>query len=117
VETSRESKPSAQRLSFIAFKVLEQAAFDARHGPITPAIAHRLALGWLAYIGISEPWRTELFWKTIGNITHFAQHAQMMRDRDLGRCLNGWRRLIGLPPKDPWYLTPDPRLIGAVHDH
>ena len=92
-------KPSPNRLSFLAFKVLEDAAVEARLAPIKPAVAHRLALAWLAYVGISEPWRTELFWKVLGDNSHTGPHALMMRERDLARCLNGWRRLIGLPPK------------------
>ena len=83
--------------------ILEQVAVEARRAPIKRAVAHRLALGWLAYIGISEPWRTEKFWKLLGNADMVRPDSQYIRDPEFGRCLTGWGRLVGLPPKDDWF--------------
>src|SRR6478735_1370159 len=99
-----ESNPSPQRLTAFAVAVLEEAAVAARHGPITRTMAHRLALGWLAYVGLSERWRTESFWKLLGTAEGVDRtDGQYCRERDFANCLNGWRRMAGLPPKDDWY--------------
>lgn len=96
-------KPSPQRLAAFAVAILEEAAIEARRAPIKRTVAHRLALGWLAYIGISEPWRTEKFWKLLGDGDFGRPDSQYVRDQEFGRCLAGWRRMVGLPPKDDWY--------------
>jgi hypothetical protein len=103
--TSEQSaKPSPQRLAAFAVAILEEAAIAARHGSIKRTVAHRLALGWLAYIGISEAWKTERFWNLLGSAEcRHRPDGQYVRDQELGRCLNGWRRLVGLAPKDDWY--------------
>lgn len=99
-----ESKPKPQRLSAFAVAILEEAAVSARYQPIKRTPAHRLALGWLAYIGISEPWRTEMFWKLLGKAEGMNRpDGQYCRDMDFAVCLNGWRRMVGLPPKADWY--------------
>ena len=96
--------PSPQRLAVFAVAILEEAAIAARHEPIKRTVSHRLALGWLAYIGLSEPWRTDKFWKLLGDADGLDRpDGQYVRDQELGRCLNGWRRLVGLRPKDDWY--------------
>jgi hypothetical protein len=97
-------KPSLERLSALAVAVLEEAAIEARHAPIKRTVAHRLALGWLAYVGISEPWRTEAFWKLLGSADGLDKpQGQYCRDGEFARCLNGWRRMAGLPSKSDWY--------------
>lgn len=99
-----DSAPNPQRLAVFAVLILEDAAVKARFEPIKPTVAHRLALGWLAYIGVSEQWRTELFWKLLRTITHPGRpDGQYCRDSEFRRCLAGWRRLVGLPPKEDWY--------------
>ncbi len=99
-----ESKPSRQRLVAFAVAVLEEAAVAARFAPIKRTVAHRLALGWLAYVGLSEPWRTDTFWKLLGTAEGLDRSdGQYCRDRSFANCLNGWRRMAGLPPKDDWY--------------
>ena len=109
-----ESKPSPQRLDFLAFRVLEDAAIEARETPIRRTIAHRLALGWLAYAGLSEPWRTELFWRTLGGDDRLDRPGgQYCRDMDFARCLNGWRRRIGLAPKEDWYRLDQPQTVSG----
>lgn len=111
-----ESPPSPQRLTFLAFRILEDAAIEAREAPIKRTIAHRLALGWLAYIGMSEPWRTEMFWRVLGTDGRLDRpDGRYRRDIDFARCLNGWRNMIGLPPKDDWY-RPDRREIVSKGD-
>lgn len=99
-----ESVPSRERLAFLAFRVLEEAALEARRAPIRRTVAHRLALAWLAYAGFSEPWRTKMFWDLLGQDKYPDRpDGQYCRDGDFERCLNGWRRLIGLPAKADWY--------------
>jgi hypothetical protein len=99
-----DSKPSPQRLAAFAVAVLEEAALAARFAPIRPTVAHRLALGWLAYAGLSEPWRTALFWQLLRTAPEAHKpDAQYCRDGEFGRCLAGWRRLAGLPEKTDWY--------------
>jgi hypothetical protein len=101
---SDDSRPTPQRLAALAVRVLEEAAVDARYEPIKPTMAHRLALGWLAYCGLSEPWRTRTFWDLL-RIRGATERpdGQYCRDKDFARCLNGWRRKAGLPPKADWY--------------
>lgn len=97
-------KPSPRRLSVLAVLVLEEAALAARFAPITRTASHRLALAWLAYAGVSEPWRTEMFWALLGSAENLDRPSgQYCRDGDFARCLNGWRRLVGLPAKADWY--------------
>ena len=99
-----DSKPSMRRLSTLAVAVLEDAAIAARFEPIQRTVAHRLALAWLAYVGISETWRTTLFWKLLGESEGLDRpDGQYCRDGEFARCLNGWRRLVDLPPKNDWY--------------
>ena len=100
----RSAKPSPQRLAVFAFMILEEAAISARHQPIKRTVAHRLALGWLAYAGLSEPWRTEKFWKLLGDADELGRSdGQYVRDQEFARCLSGWRRCVGLPSKEDWY--------------
>ena len=97
-------KPHPQRLSVFAVTILEETAVAARFEPIQPTLAHRLALAWLAYIGLSEDWRTELFWKLLR--THELAgrpDGQYRRESDFARCLNGWRRMAGTPTKADWW--------------
>lgn len=102
--TERSAQPSPRRLTVFAVMILEEAAIAARREPIKRTVSHRLALGWLAYIGVSEPWRTETFWNLIGEVDGLGRpDGQYVRDQELGRCLNGWRRLVGLAPKEDWY--------------
>ncbi len=104
MDAQPDSKPSPRRLALFAVTILEEAASEARHAPIKRTVAHRLALGWLAYIGISEPWRTEKFWSLLGGADGLGRpDGQYCRDKDFAVCLNGWRRMIGLPHKDDWY--------------
>lgn len=104
MDEATDSKPSASRLAGFAFMVLEEAAIQARRAPIKRTVAHRLALGWLAYIGISEKWRTEKFWALLGEYDGLGRpDGQYCRDMEFATCLNGWRRMIGLPPKPDWY--------------
>ena len=35
------------------------------------------------------------------------------RDMDFARCLNGWRNMIELPPKDDWYRPDRPHVVNG----
>jgi len=84
--------------------IIEQAALDARREPIERTPAHRLALAWMAYAGLSEPWRTKKFWDLLGRAEGARRSDyQYLRDHDLGRCLNGWWIAAGVRPMDDWW--------------
>ena len=98
------AKPHPQRLSIFAVTILEEAAVAARFAPIQPTVAHRLALAWLAYVGLSEDWRTAAFWKLLRRHDVAGRSdGQYRRDAEFANCLNGWRRMAGMPAKADWW--------------
>ena len=98
------TQPHPQRMAIFAVTILEEAAKAARFEPIKPTVAHRLALAWLAYIGLSEPLRTETFWKLLRTFEESHRpDGQYCRESQIAACLNGWRRLAGMPEKLAWW--------------
>src|SRR5436190_21616989 len=53
--------PDPCRLTRHALAVIARAVEDAQAGPIKPTPGIRLALGWLSFQRLAEPWRVEQF--------------------------------------------------------
>lgn len=90
------TKPGRRRLDGLALAILEQAAAEARTGPIERQPAHRLALAWLAYTDIASPHQATSFWHYLGHTGQYAGDAgAFYRQSDPKWMLKGWRRRSG----------------------
>lgn len=97
-----DQAPTRDRMTYLALRVLEDALAQAKDGPVVRTVAHRLALGWLAYSGLASPERCTAFWNTMadafrsqhGMFSSYCRTSYMCSFLD--RC---WRDQ-GWPP--PW---------------
>ena len=91
------TKPGRGRLNGLALAILEQAAIEAREGPIERQHAHRLALAWIVYTDITSPDQATRFWHYLGHTGQYAGDAgAFYRQADPKWMLKGWReRMTG----------------------
>lgn len=92
------AKPTGPRLTSLAVMVLEEAAGEARTAPIKRTLAHRLALAWLGYAGVAEPWQIAEFWTALAEVAS-PDHpsSQYCRDTRFDTLFRRWRFVAGLP--------------------
>jgi len=89
------SRPTKQRLTAIALRILEEALASARHGTVRRTLAHRLALAWLAHERIGLPWHYDAFWRAMAESYDYAPAEYGLRSRDLTGILNYWYQATG----------------------
>lgn len=91
------TKATRRRVDRLALEILEQAAAEAKDGPIKRTHAHRLALAWLSYSDIAYPGQTKDFWDSLGHAGRFAgEKGGFYRQCDPPTMLAAWKGRIGL---------------------
>ena len=90
-------RPDRTRLTALAIMLLEEAAGEARRAPIRRTLAHRLALAWLGYASVAEPWQIAEFWTALAEVA-IASHpsSQYCRDSRFDTLFRRWRFVAGI---------------------
>lgn len=104
--------PSRARLTALALRALEDAATEARQGPVRRTFGHRLALAWLAHEGIGLPWHYEHFWTTMADpfVTANDLYKSYQRTTTLNGLLDYWHLALG------WKRPVGGKTLEGPHD-
>ena len=93
------TRPSRRRVDQLALHILDQAAAEAKAGPVKRTHAHRLALAWLTYTDTASPDQAKSFWDSLGHAGQYAgDRGTFYRQCDPPMFLAAWKRRIGLEP-------------------
>lgn len=89
------------RLSHHALVVLEAAHERGFEAPTPLTAADRLAIGWLLWCGVAQPWQTKAWARAL---TQLGDHGMdgYCRERDLTIYLNRWRAVIADRDRACW---------------
>lgn len=99
VAGSNPMKPSRDSVTNMALRTLEDALAQAECGPADLHWGQRLALIWLAHIGVAQKWQCETFWRALADPFDHAYHpnqVQYLRTNDLRAVLRNWYEVLGL---------------------
>lgn len=92
-----DSRPTRERLTAIALRILEDALAQGNHGPVRGTLAHQLALAWLAYEKIGLDWHYRNFWQEMAAEGSKDTYKNYFRTTTLTGLLNHWYGQLGWP--------------------
>ncbi len=92
------SRPARDRITDLALAMLEDALARAEHGPVERHHGHRLALAWMAHIGVAQDWQCVDFWREMASEDRSqisTDYARYCRTGRMTGLLDNWYRALG----------------------